>query len=224
MVDPVANLTHLRARIDEAARRAQRDPAEIELIAISKVHGAERISPVIAAGHTLFGENRVQEAQAKWPAVREGREGLHLHLVGPLQTNKVRDAVALFDAIHSLDRPKLAEALAREVERSGRAPELFIQINTGEEAQKSGVLPLEADGFIAMCRDTYNLPVKGLMAIPPLAEPPAPHFALLREIARANGLEGLSMGMTGDFEEAIAQGATHIRVGTAVFGERPAKT
>ncbi len=205
----------------EAARKAAIAPApKTTLIAVTKTHDAERIAPVIAAGHRDFGENRVQEAQGKWPALKAQHRDIVLHLIGPLQTNKVREALELFDAIHSLDRPKLAETLAREAERAGRLPMLFAQVNTGEEPQKAGVMPRDAEAFIDFCRETQKLPIAGLMCVPPVNEPPAPHFALLQKLARDTGLSLLSMGMSGDFEPAIKFGATHVRVGTAIFGER----
>src|SRR6202140_1289029 len=217
-------LAAVREQIAGACRDAGRAPATVPLVAISKTFGAEAIEPVIAASQRVFGENRVQEAKAKWPPLiaRHGARdgGLELHLVGPLQSNKAKEAVALFDAIHSVDRPSLCEALAREIARQGRAPLLFAEINTGGESQKSGVLPQEADGFLARCRDSYGLTIAGLMCLPPLGEPPAPHFGLTAKIARRNGLRLLSMGMSADFPLAIAFGATHVRVGTAIFGER----
>ena len=213
-------LAGVRARIAAAARAVGRDPAAVALVAVSKTHGPPVIRAAIAAGQRVFGENRVQEAEAKYPALKAAHPDLALHLIGPLQTNKVGDAVALFDAIETVDRPKLAEALAREMARSGRRIPCFIQVNTGEEKQKAGVLPAEADGFIVACRERYALPIVGLMCLPPLEEEPSPHFALLREIARRHGLAGLSMGMSGDFETAVRLGATHVRVGTAIFGER----
>src|SRR5580700_9328395 len=214
----------VREQIAAACRDAGRDPATVTLVAISKTFGAEAIEPVIAAGQRVFGENRVQEAKAKWPpliARHGGRDsGLELHLVGPLQSNKAKEAVALFDAIHSVDRPSLAEALAKEIARQGRHPVLFAEINTGAETQKSGVPPGEADAFIAACRDRHGLIISGLMCIPPQHEAPAPHFALTAKIARRNGLKLLSMGMSADFQTAIAFGATHVRVGSAIFGAR----
>jgi len=215
-----ANLDAVERRVAAAARAAGRDPASVKLVAVSKTHPAEAVAAALRAGHLLFGENRVQEAAQKYPDLRARWPRLSLHLIGPLQTNKVRDAVALFDAIETVDRPRLAEALAREMERQGKRPTCFIEINTGEEAQKSGVAPRAADQFIALCRDKLALPVAGLMCIPPEAEEPAPHFALLREIARRNGLAELSMGMSADFETAIRFGATLVRVGTAIFGAR----
>jgi pyridoxal phosphate enzyme (YggS family) len=213
-------LAAVRDRIAAAARAAGRDPADVTLVAVSKTHDVGAISTAIAAGQLVFGENRVQEAQAKYPALKAARPDLVLHLVGPLQTNKVKDAAALFDVIESVDRPKLAEALAREMERTGRRIRCFVQVNTGEEPQKAGVLPAAADAFITECRERWRLPVVGLMCIPPLDQEPSPHFALLREIARRHGLDELSMGMSADYEIAIRLGATHVRVGTAIFGER----
>jgi pyridoxal phosphate enzyme (YggS family) len=211
----------VKERIAAAARAVRRDPADVTLVAVSKTHDAAAVSTAIAAGQRVFGENRVQEAQAKYPALRARHPDLVLHLIGPLQTNKVKEAVALFDVIETVDRPKLAEALVREMERASRRPRCFIQINTGEEPQKAGVLPAAADAFIAECRERWRLPVDGLMCIPPLDQEPSPHFALLREIARRHTLPGLSMGMSADYEIAIRLGATHVRVGTAIFGERP---
>ena len=210
----------LNAAIAAAARAAGRDPADIQLLAVSKTHGSERIEEAIRAGQRAFGENRVQEASGKFPALKARWPDLRVHLIGPLQTNKARDAVRLFDVIESLDRPRLAEALAAAMEKEGRRPDCYIQVNTGEEAQKAGVLPVDADGFIAESRGRWGLPVTGLMCIPPADEEPALHFALLREIARRNGLARLSMGMSGDFETAIRFGATELRIGTAIFGER----
>jgi pyridoxal phosphate enzyme (YggS family) len=214
------NLATILARIS-AARKAALAPApETVLVAVSKSHDAARIRPALDFGHRLFGESRVQEALAKWPELRRDYSDVELHLVGHLQSNKVAEAVALFDAIHSLDRPKLAHALKAELERSGRRPSLFIQVNTGEELQKSGVSPGAADAFVGLCRETLGLPVSGLMCIPPLGQEPAPHFALLRKIASAQALPLLSMGMSDDFETAVRFGATHLRVGTAIFGPR----
>ena len=215
-----ANLGSVALRIAAAARAAGRDPASVKLVAVSKTQPADAVAAALGAGHRLFGENRVQEAAQKYPALRARWPDLRLHLIGPLQTNKVRDAVALFDAIETVDRPRLAESLAREMARQGKRPACFIEVNTGEEPQKSGVLPGDADQFIALCRDRLALPLAGLMCIPPEAEEPAPHFALLREIARRNGLGELSMGMSADFEIAIRFGATLVRVGTAIFGAR----
>jgi len=208
----------IQARIAAAEEKAGRSGLT-KLIAVSKVQPNERVEAVLEGGHRCFGENKVQEAQGKWPDFRARFEGVDLHLIGPLQTNKVKAAVELFDAIHSVDRPKLANKLASEIQAQGKAPEMFIQVNTGEEAQKSGILPTDADGFIADCR-AMDLPIKGLMVIPPVNEEPSLHFALLAKIAARNGLEGLSMGMSADFESAIALGATHIRVGSAIFGDR----
>ena len=216
----VANLDAVRARIADACDEANRKSGSVTLIAVSKTISAERIVPAIGHGQRVFGENRVQELMVKWPPLKERHADLELHLIGALQTNKVREAMAHADVIHSLDRPKLAEAIAAERERTVRCPKLFIQINTGEEAQKAGIAPREADAFIDDCRSRLSLPIMGLMCIPPHDDEPAPHFALLREIARRHGLEGLSMGMTADFEIAIAFGATHVRVGTAIFGSR----
>src|SRR5215472_7873038 len=216
-------LTKVRDQIARACADARRDPASVTLVAISKTFGAKAIEPVIAAGQRVFGENRVQEAKAKWPPLKERHGGIELHLVGALQSNKAKDAVALFDAIHSLDRPSLAEALAKEIARQGRTPTLFVEVNTGAEPQKAGVLPEETDAFIAACRERYGLSIAGLMCLPPAHEPPAPHFALTAKIARRNGLSLLSMGMSADFPLAIEFGATHVRVGTAIFGERAAR-
>jgi hypothetical protein len=216
------NLVAVEARIAAAARAAGRPAGSVALVAVSKTQPAAAVRKALAAGHRLFGENRVQEAQAKYPALREPFPDLALHLIGPLQTNKVREAVALFDVIETVDRPRLAAALAREMERAGRRPPCLIEVNTGEEPQKSGVLPADADAFVAECRDRLGLPIAGLMCVPPLDEEPSPHFALLREIARRTGLDVLSMGMSADFETAIRFGATHVRVGTAIFGARRA--
>jgi pyridoxal phosphate enzyme (YggS family) len=217
------NLAGIIARL-EAARKSAIAPApSTTLVAVSKMHGADAVKEAIAAGQMVFGENRVQEAMGKFPALKAKYPGLSLHLIGPLQTNKVKEAVALFDCIETLDRPKLADALKGEMEKSGRAPTLFIQVNTGEEPQKAGVLPKDAPGFIRYARDELKLPVKGLMCIPPAADDAAPHFAFLAKLAKENGLPLLSMGMSGDFETAIKFGATHVRVGTAIFGERSAR-
>jgi pyridoxal phosphate enzyme (YggS family) len=215
-----ANLAAVRSKIDAAAAAAGRPAGSVTLVAVGKTHGPEAIRAALVAGQRAFGENRVQEAIAKFPVLREEFPDLVLHLIGPLQTNKVKDAVAHFDVIETVDRPRLAEALAREMSRSGRRLPCYIEVNTGEEPQKAGVLPGEADEFIAECRDRLELPVVGLMGIPPHDESPAPYFALLREIARRNGLAGLSMGMSADYETAIRFGATHVRVGTAIFGAR----
>ena len=216
----MTGLADIRARIGKAAADAGRDPSEIILVAVSKVQPLERIEAVLDAGHRTFGENRVQEAAGKWPAFRERYPHVELHLVGPLQTNKVRQALDLFDVIHSVDRDRLARRLAEGFAETGRPLPCFVQVNTGEEPQKAGCLPAEADAFVARCRDEYGLPLAGLMCLPPLDEEPSLHFALLRKIAERNGLPGLSMGMSGDFERAIALGATHVRIGSAIFGER----
>ena len=216
-----ARLAAVTARIRAAEAAAGRPAGSVALVAVSKGHGAPLARAALEAGHRLFGENRVQEAKAKWPALRDAVPDCRVHLIGPLQTNKVKEAVALFDAIETVDRPRLAEALAREFDRSGRRLDLFIEVNTGEEPQKAGVLPADADGFIAACRRDYGLAIAGLMCIPPQDEEPAMHFALLAGIARRNGVAGLSMGMSADFEIAIRLGATHVRVGTAIFGDRP---
>ncbi|NOC47263.1 MULTISPECIES: YggS family pyridoxal phosphate-dependent enzyme [Ruegeria] len=213
------SLQEITARIAKAEAKAQRQAGSVKLIAVSKVQPNERVQAVLEQGHRCFGENRVQEAASKWPAFKEQFDAVDLHLIGPLQTNKARQAMELCDAIHSVDRPKLAKTLARLAQELGYCPDLFIQVNTGEEAQKAGVLPADADGFIAECQ-SLDLPVRGLMCIPPVDEEPTLHFALLAKIAARNGLEGLSMGMSGDFEQAIALGATHVRVGSAIFGER----
>lgn len=215
----VAALAEVRAAIDAACRDAQRDPASVTLVAVSKTFPAEAIAPVIAAGQRVFGENRVQEARAKWPALQSETPGIALHLIGALQSNKARDAIALFDAIHSVDRDSLCAALAREIAQQQRKPDLFVQINTGAEPQKAGILPEAADAFLADCR-ALDLPIHGLMCIPPEESDPGAHFRALRGIAARNGLAGLSMGMSADFESAIAEGATHVRVGSAIFGAR----
>jgi pyridoxal phosphate enzyme (YggS family) len=219
-IDAASRLAAVRQEIVEACRGARRDPATVTLIAVSKTFDATAIEPVLTAGQVVFGENRVQEAKAKWPPLLERHAGLDLHLIGPLQSNKAKEAVALFDAIHSVDRSSLCEALAREIDRQRRSPLLFVELNTGGEAQKSGILPQDADDFLARCRDTYRLAIGGLMCLPPVDEPPAPHFALTAKIARRNGLKLLSMGMSADFPIAVAFGATHVRVGTAIFGGR----
>jgi pyridoxal phosphate enzyme (YggS family) len=213
-------LASVRREIHKACAEARRDPASVTLVAVSKTFDAGAIEPVLAEDQRVFGENRVREAKAKWPALRARHPGIELHLVGPLQSNKAKDAVALFDCIHSVDRPSLAEALAKEMVRQGRTPTLFVELNTGAEPQKSGVLPEEADAFIAMCRERHGLSIYGLMCIPPVTEPAAPHFALTAKIARRNGLGLLSMGMSADYPLAIQFGATHVRIGTAIFGHR----
>ena len=213
------SLDEIKTRIAEAERAAGRAPGSVTLIAVSKVQPLERVEAVLEQGHRVFGENRVQEAAGKWPDFKDRFAGVELHLIGPLQSNKARQAMGLFDAIHSVDRPKLAKALARLAQEEGHCPELFIQVNTGEEPQKAGVLPEDTDALVAECR-ALDLPLRGLMCIPPVGEEPSLHFALLAKLAARNGLDGLSMGMSGDFETAIAQGATHVRVGSAIFGER----
>lgn len=215
-----SSLRAVERDIADAALHAGRDPASVKLIAVSKSVPAHAIEEAIALGQSRFGENRVQEAKGKWPALRERRHDLELHLIGPLQSNKVRDAVQLFDVIHSVDRPKIASALAEEMTRAEKRPRLLVQVNTGEEPQKTGVLPEETGTFVGYCRDKLGLPIEGLMCIPPFDEEPAMHFALLAKIAARLGLRELSMGMSGDFEKAIAFGATYVRIGTAIFGER----
>ena len=212
-------LTDIHSRIETAATAAGRKPEDVTLIAVSKVQPPERVAAVLEAGQRVFGENRVQEAAGRWPGFQAGVSGIKLHLIGPLQTNKARQAVEMFDVIHTLDRPKLAETLARLADERGSCPDLFVQINTGAEAQKAGVLPEDADVFIAQVR-ALGLPLVGVMCIPPVEDAPSLHFALLAKIAARNGLTGLSMGMSADFESAIALGATHVRVGSAIFGER----
>jgi pyridoxal phosphate enzyme (YggS family) len=214
------NLSAVRDGVAAAAKDVGRDPGDVSLIAVSKSHPADRARAALMAGHRVFGENRVQEAQEKWPPLKEAYPGSELHLIGPLQTNKTGDAVALFDVIQTLDREKLARILAGEIDKQDRRPELFVQVNTGEEEQKAGVLPLDADGFIGKCIYDYGLPVVGLMCIPPVNESPALHFALLADIAKRNGLTRLSMGMSADFETGVRLGATEVRVGTAIFGAR----
>ena len=221
-----ANLAEVKARIARVAKDWRRAPDDVHLVAVGKTHPAEAIEAALLAGHRLFGENRVQEAAAKFPTLRARYPDLVLHLIGPLQTNKIKQAIDVCDAIETVDRDKLAQGIAAELAKqglakSGKRIDLFIQVNTGEEAQKAGVLPMDADDFIRRCRNEYKLPVVGLMCIPPAEEHPAPHFALLGEIAKRHGLAQLSMGMSGDYELAIQMGATHVRVGTAIFGERP---
>ena len=213
-------LAEVRERIGRAARDAGRDPKDITLVCVSKTFEAEAIVPVIEAGERVFGENRVQEAMGKWPALRERFGALDLHLIGPLQSNKAEEAVTHFDVIETVDRPKIAEALAKAMHKTGRRPRLFVQVNTGAEPQKAGILPGEADAFLKACRDIQGLDITGLMCIPPVDEQASPHFALLNVIARRNGLANLSMGMSADFELAIQLGATHVRVGSAIFGGR----
>jgi len=221
---PGAVAARLRLVLQEialAAEAADRDPAEVGLVAVTKMVPPSAIEESIGAGQLLFGENRVQEARAKWPELKDRHRDLELHLIGPLQTNKVRDAVALFDVIETVDRPKLARALAEEMKRAGKSRRLFVQVNTGEEPQKAGVLPAETDAFVALCCDTFGLSIEGLMCIPPLDEEPAMHFALLAKIGERLGIRELSMGMSGDFARAIQFGATYVRIGTAIFGARP---
>lgn len=215
-------LLDIQQRIAAAEVKANRPAGSAQLIAVSKVQPNARVAEVLQQGHRLFGENRVQEAAGKWPDFRAEFSGVQVHLIGPLQTNKVNQALELFDAIHTVDREKLAKKLADAVQKRGACPELFIQVNTGEESQKAGVLPAEVDDFVKICRETYDLPIAGLMVIPPVDEEPSLHFALLAKMAARNGLSGLSMGMSSDFERAIALGATHVRVGSAIFGERVA--
>jgi pyridoxal phosphate enzyme (YggS family) len=215
-----ARLAGVVARIAAAAATAERDPASVHLIAVTKTFGPEHIVPVLDAGHRRFGENRVQEAKAKWPALQQRTPGIELHLIGPLQSNKAKDAVALFDAIHTIDRPKIARAVAEEMARQGRRLQLFIEVNTGEEPQKAGVMPKETGGLLRLCREELELDIAGLMCIPPLDEEPAVHFAFLAKLARELGVPCLSMGMSADFETAIAFGATHVRVGSQIFGAR----
>ena len=213
-------LASVEEAVARACKEARRDRESVTLVAVSKTFDAPAILPVIKAGQTVFGENRVQEAKAKWPGLISAYPGLSVHLIGPLQSNKAKEAVALFDAIHSVDRPSLCEALAKEFRAQPRRPQLFVQLNTGEEPQKAGIAPAEADSFIASCREKYGLEISGLMCIPPVNDAPAPHFALTAKIAARNGLTGLSMGMSADFAVAIAMGATHVRVGSAIFGHR----
>ena len=213
-------LDDIQTRIGTAATEAGRDPGEVALIAVSKKQPDDRVDAVLQQGHRSFGENRVQEAQGKWPLYQDTYGDCDLHLIGPLQSNKARAAMELFGTIHTLDREKLATTIARLAQEMGHCPDLFIQVNTGEEDQKAGIPPADADTFVATCRD-LDLPVRGLMCIPPVDEEPSLHFALLAKIAERNGLQGLSMGMSGDFETAVRLGATHVRVGSAIFGERP---
>lgn len=216
----VNRLALIRQACERSAAESGRKGSDVTLICVSKTYEAPDIIPALEAGQRVFGENRVQEAHGKWPALKAQFDGIELHLIGPLQSNKVREAVELFDAIHTVDRQTLAAALAKEIERTGRKPQLFIQVNTGEEPQKAGVAPADADAFIARCRDEFGLNIAGLMCIPPVQDAPSPHFALLSKIAARNGLKLLSMGMSGDFEQAIMLGATHVRVGSAIFGTR----
>lgn len=219
-VDVGANLRAVKAQIEAAEKVAGRATGDVTLVAVGKVQPVEKVEAALAEGQRIFGENRVQEAQGKWPELKARYPDVTLHLIGPLQTNKAADAIALFDVIETVDRPKLARVLAAEMKKQGRMLECFVQVNTGEEDQKAGVLPGDADAFIEVCRNEHGLNVVGLMCIPPADDEPALHFALLREIARRHGLEKLSMGMSGDYEVAIEFGATHVRVGTAIFGDR----
>jgi pyridoxal phosphate enzyme (YggS family) len=216
-----SRLSAIGSAISDAASRAGRDPRSVTLIAVSKTFEAAAITPAIAAGQRVFGENRVQEAQGKWPGLRAAcADPIELHLIGPLQSNKTAEAVALFDAIHTVDRPKIAAAIAAEIARQGRDLQLFVQVNTGAEPQKAGVLPTTADAFIDECRERHGLKISGLMCIPPAEDDPRPHFDMLVRLAGKHGLPHLSMGMSGDFEAAVAAGATHVRVGSAIFGQR----
>ncbi len=219
-VNATSGLDTVHAEIARACKDAGRELAEVTLVAVSKTFPPEAIEPVIAAGQRVFGENRVQEAKAKWPPLTQKYPGLELHLIGPLQSNKAKEAVALFEAIHSVDRPSLCEALAKEIAKLGRSPLLFVEINTGAEPQKAGVMPQDADRFLRDCHEKYGLEISGLMCIPPFEEAPGPHFALTAKIAMRNGLKLLSMGMSADFTTAIQLGATHVRVGSAIFGAR----
>ncbi len=220
-VDVAANLAEVRRRIAAAAKAAERDPAEVTLIAVSKTQPIERIEAALAAGHRVFGENYVQEAAGRWPALRERFPGVELHMIGALQSNKAAEAVALFDVIQTVDRPRLAAALAREMARQGRRPRLLVEVNSGEEPQKAGIVPAELEGFLRHCRNELGLEIAGLMAIPPADEDVALHAALLAKLAARHGLDVLSIGMSADYEAAICFGATHVRVGTAIFGARP---
>lgn len=222
--DITKNLATVKSLVKTAAKADGRTADDINLIAVSKTKPVSLIHSALRTGHLLFGENRLQETEEKWPALREEFSNVRLHLIGPLQRNKVKRSLQLFDVIETVDRPKLAKTLAREIDASGLRPDCYLQVNTGEEAQKSGVTPGELDAFVCFCRDELELPVRGLMCLPPKTEEPALHFGLLRELAKRNGLEGLSMGMTADFETAIRFGATVVRVGTAIFGERLALT
>jgi hypothetical protein len=219
-ITPGERIAGVRDQISAAAKRTGRGGGDVKLIAVSKTFASEQIEPVILAGQREFGENRVQEAQGKWPGLKARYPEVELHLIGPLQSNKARDAVDLFDVIHTIDRPKIARAIAAEIERSGRKPRLLVQVNTGEEAQKAGVLPADTDDFLKQCREEHGLEIEGLMCIPPVDEEPSLHFALLNKIAARNGLRDLSIGMSADYESAVALGATYVRVGTAIFGPR----
>jgi pyridoxal phosphate enzyme (YggS family) len=218
--EAAARLSALAAQMDKACEVAKREAGSVKLVAVSKTFAAEAVQPFLQAGQRCFGENRVQEAQNKWPVLRQGFPDIELHLIGPLQTNKVREAVALFDCIETLDREKLAAELAKEIARAGKSPRLFVQVNTGEEEQKAGIAPQNCIAFVKQCREIYKLNIEGMMCLPPLTDPPGPHFALLSKLAREAGVKSLSMGMSADFEEAIWLGATHIRVGSLLFGAR----
>lgn len=220
MTSQVDNLREMEARIEAAEKEAGRTAGAVTLVAVSKTFGLDAVRPVLEAGHRVFGENRVQEAQAKWPALKEEYGDVELHLIGPLQSNKAKDAVALFDVIETVDREKIARELAREMEKQGRRLRLYVEINTGSEPQKAGIDPREATAFVDRCREVHGLEIEGLMCIPPLGENPGPHFALLEKLAREAGVEKLSMGMSADFETAVAFGATSVRVGSAIFGLR----
>jgi hypothetical protein len=220
-IDPAANLAAIKGEIEAALKEAGKAPGSAVVTAVSKTHGADRIRPVLAAGHRVFGENRVQEALVKWPEIRAEFPDVELRLIGPLQTNKVKEAVAFFDVIETLDRPKLAKALAAEMAKQGRHPALYIQVNTGEEPQKAGVSPKDLSGFLTQCREEFGLAIAGLMCIPPAEDDPAPHFALLAKMGKNLGVCELSMGMSGDYLIAAQLGATHIRIGSAIFGSRP---
>jgi len=220
----IDRLNDAKASIARAATDCGRDPADVTLVCVTKTFPAEDVIPLLDAGHRVFGENRVQEAMGKWPALREKYRGIELHLVGPLQSNKTQEAIATFDAIESVDREKIAKTIAEEMAKTGKRPRLFVQVNTGAEPQKAGVLPEEADAFIAACREKYGLEIAGLMCVPPVDEQASPHFALLADIARRNGLRELSMGMSSDFELAIQLGATYVRVGSAIMGARDYST
>ena len=219
--DVAENLADVRSSIARSEADYGRKPGSVTLVAVSKTKSAEEIAPALDYGQRIFGENRVQEAGEKWPGLRARFAGVELHLIGPLQTNKVKEAVALFDVIETVDRESLVVALAKEITKVGKHPRLFVQVNTGAEPQKAGILPEEADAFIQLCRQTYSLTISGLMCIPPVEEPPSAHFALLGKIARRNGIDVLSMGMSADYDAAIQLGATHVRVGSAIFGARP---
>ncbi|WEX09962.1 YggS family pyridoxal phosphate-dependent enzyme [Chelativorans sp. AA-79] len=221
MIDAARNLYMVKERIAQATREAGRAPEDVRLVAVSKTFPADAILPVIETGQRVFGENRVQEAQGKWPALKEAHSDIELHLIGPLQSNKAKEAVALFDVVETVDREKIAAALATEMAKQGRRPRLYVQVNTGLEEQKAGIDPREAVAFVTRCRDVHGLVIEGLMCIPPVDENPGPHFALLEKLAREAGVEKLSMGMSGDYETAIAFGATSVRVGSAIFGNRP---